>query len=138
MKRAWIEFLAERPYGPMTLWVHRPVGLRRGQFWNEAKTYEPPFQRVVAGRGYPRFHVECNGFVFVFTSLAELDVCIATLGTKLLPRALDLVRASGTKCGPSAHWLSRLPSRVRGWRYRERAVRYLSEAREGFATELES
>lgn len=121
----------------MSFWVHRPVDTQR---WYQATVFDPPRQAVVPGRGYPVFHVEIDGFTFVFVSLEEIRVCIETLGRKLLPRTTDLVAKVYTwNCtggGPNAHWLSRLPKAVKPWKYREKAVAYLAEAFGEFESEL--
>ena len=125
MKRHWIEYEETRPVCPMTFWVHREVD---GKPWYEAEVFDPPRQAVVPGQGYPVFKVECDGFIFEFSSLDEIRVCIETLEKKLLPRTIDLSRERGTRKGPNSHWLSRLPGHVKPWRYRETAVAYLRKA----------
>lgn len=113
----------------MTFWVHREVD---GKRWYEAEKYDPPRQAAVPGQGYPVFKVECDGFIFEFSSLSEIRVCIETLAKKLLPRTIDLSRQRGTGAGPNSHWLSRLPGNVKSWKYREKAVAYLREALKAF------
>jgi hypothetical protein len=117
----------------MSYWVHREVGGRR---CDRHTRPEPPLQPVVAGRGFPHFHVEYRDFVFRFASLAEVRVCIDTLGRKLLPTTLRLTQERGGQVGPNSHWLSRLPSRVLSWRYREPAVVYLRKALAAFEQEV--
>ena len=131
MKRFWIEHLPTMPVGPMTFWVHRAVDDRP---WHLAEEFDPPRPGSVAGLGYPVLHVECDGFTFTFASVAELDVCIETLHEKLLRRTLDLSRRRGTGVGPNSPWLSRLPSRVKAWGYRDKAVRYLRDVRSTIAS----
>jgi len=79
--------------------------------------------------GYPLFRVEYNGFTFSFASLNELRRCIDVLGQKNLPRPSELARRRSASRGrANSHWLSRLPSTVKSWRYRQGAVDYLSKA----------
>lgn len=92
--------------------------------------------RPVPGKGFPTFHVEFDGFTFAFASLDELDICLETLSKKLLPTSLQLAAKRGTGVGPNSHWLSRLPAKVKPWRYREKAVKYLAKARGEFLDEL--
>lgn len=82
------------------------------------------------------FMVEFDGFTFRFASLAELDVCVATLSQKVLPTTRRLSAERDTEMGPNSHWLSRLPKDTKSWRYREQAVRYLMETREDFIREM--
>ena len=119
----------------MTVWVHRATD---GKPWYESARYEPPLPPVVAGRGYAVFFVELDGFTFRFASLRELEVCADMLGQKVLPTAIRLSREHGTGSGPNSHWLARLPAKVKPWKYREKAVRYLREARERFIREIRS
>jgi hypothetical protein len=126
MKRHWIEYRETSPRCPMTYWVHHQVGE------SDAQEYDPPKQAVVPGRGYPLFKVEFDGFIFEFSSLAEIRVCVEILGKKLLPRTIDLSRERGTGVGPNSHWLSRLPAHTKSWKYREKAVTYLQESLNDF------
>lgn len=131
MKRHWTEYQETRPHCPMTYWVHRLIDDGPAQ---DGQEFDPPKQAVAPGKGYPVFKVELDGFIFEFSSLAEIRVCIETLGKKLLPRTIDLSRERGTGAGPNSHWLSRLPSFTKSWKYREKAVAYLSAALEDFAS----
>ena len=126
MKQIWIEYRATRPHLPMTFWVHKAVG--EACCWSEASSYSPPLQIRIVGKGYPVFHVEIDGFVFRFSSFDEINECIAVLGQKVLPRTIDLSKKRTTSFGPNNHWLSRLPSRVKRWKYREKAVCYLKRS----------
>ncbi len=121
----------------MTFWVHRAIGAKPGEPWLNASDFDPPLQPPISGKGYPVFYVEIDGFRFEFASLAELSVCIETLGQKLLPRTIDLSRQRGTALGPNGHWLSRLPAEVKPWKYRQPAVEYLGRALAAFEREIE-
>ena len=116
----------------MTFWVHRPVV---GKHFTEAEVFEPPLPAVVGGKGYPLFWVEVDGFTFQFASLAELNVCITTLGQRHLPTTRRLSQEHGG-AGPNGHWLSRLPGWTKSWRYRERAVAYMERALLDFSEQL--
>jgi len=105
----------------MTPWVHDYLG--KGQI-----AYEPP--KPVPGKGYPRFYVEFGKFRFHFVSLEEIEVCIDTLSKKNMPNP----NHEDVK-EPAAHWLARLPSYVKPWRFREGAVEYLREAQTIFQKE---
>jgi len=126
MKRHWMEFQEERGVSPMSFWVHRPIPPSR--IWIDATEFEPPLQSSVPGMGYPLFNVEIDGFTFFFASLDEIRACIRVLGTKVLPRTLDLSAQRETTMGPNGHWLSRLPAKTKSWKYREKAVAYLNDA----------
>ena len=120
MKRYWIEYQDQQPQCPMTNWVHRKSPA-------DPKTWEPPHQPAVPGRGYPVFKTELDGFTFEFASLAEIRACIVVLEKKLLPRTIDMYDeyAGG---GLNSSWLSRLPKEVKSWKYRVKAVGFLHKA----------
>src|SRR5215831_11109857 len=122
MKRHWTEFTPEWRPGPMTFWVHRHLD---ADSWSTASTFDPPKPAPVSGRGYATYFVEIDGVTFKFASLDEFRECIRVLSLKVLPSTRALSAARGTGVGPNSHWLSRLPSRAKPWRYRERATRYL-------------
>jgi hypothetical protein len=115
MKRSWITYSETPPESPMTFWV---------------RDRSPPV--LVPVKGYPLFHVEYDGMEFQFATLGELDVCVETLGRKLLPSGEKLRLDS---VGPNSHWLSRLPGFVTPWSFRERAIAYLGKARAEFEWE---
>lgn len=129
MKRHWIELQPDRPTSPMTRWV-------RGEQGDSRVLVDTG--RQVGGQfaGYPLFKVEYQGFAFEFASLEEMRECIEVLGTKLLPRTLDLAREKGTGAGPNSHWLSRLPGHVKPWRYRKGAIAYLRAALVDFERQI--
>src|SRR6478736_9152955 len=129
MKKHWIDYHPAWTPGPMTFWVHRATGLRKDDGNQEL---DPPVPRPVPGQGWPVYFVELDGFTFEVSSLAELDVCVGVLGQKVLPTTRRLSEEHGRGAGPNSHWLSRLPRGTKSWRYREKAVRYLMQAREGF------
>ena len=135
MKRSWVEFNPHRIWAPMTYWVHRRIQDETGE---GPDTAEPPWQAPVPGKGFPLFQVEIDGFTFRFSSLAELDVCVETLSRRHLPSTIDLSRQHGEGKGPNGHWLSRLPAKVKAWRYREKAVQYLQRVRPELEKALEA
>lgn len=127
MKRRWIEYREQWDRSsPMAFWVHVPTD---GKEWLDATDFEPPAPSVVPGKGYPVFFVDFDGFVFRFSSLAEMDVCIRVLGQRNLP---DVKSEWSGRTGPGSHWLNKLPGHVLPWTYRERAVEYLRESRDSF------
>ena len=134
MKRHWIDFQEESFKSPMSFWVHRPVP--PSQVWIDATEFDPPLQPPVPDKGYPVFNVEIDGFTFFFASFDEISECIRVLGTKVLPRTLDLSAQRETTMNPNAHWLSRLPARTKSWKYRQKAVAYLNEALAAFEKTL--
>ena len=129
VKRYYIRYTEEWERAPMSFWVHPAMDGRRRY---RAPASEPPLPKPVPGKGYPRYYVELDDFVFEFASLAEIDTRIATLSRKHLPSTDRETSERGT--GPGSHWLNKLPGRTRSWRFRSRAIKYLREARKAFET----
>jgi hypothetical protein len=96
--------------------------------------WEPPLPKAVPGKGYAYYFVEVGDFTFEFASLEEIDVCISVLEQKHLPSTDKETETA--RMGPGSHWLNKLPSRVRPWRYREKAVEYLRKARKELEQEM--
>lgn len=131
MKRAWIEYGERWQPSTLSFWVHRSAD---EESVDDPTEYLAPPPGPVPGKGYARFRVEFNGFIFRFSSLEEMDVCIATLGQKLLPPSARQSRARGVSAGQ--HWLNQMPAKTKPWRYREKAVNYLTKVRQQFAQEV--
>jgi hypothetical protein len=131
MKRHAIQYTDKWYPGPMSFWVHVEFKPRRG---GRARTFTPPLPKPVPGKGYARYFVEVDGLVFEFASLDELDVCIATLSEKALLPTDRETQARGT--GPAQHWLNRLPPGTHSWRYRQKAVKALEQARKDFREQV--
>ncbi len=132
MKRHYVTYTERWEPSPMWYWVHRPAD---GNPPYRSTTFEPPLPGPVPGKGYPRYHVEIDGFTFTFASLHELDACAELLSRKHLPSTYRLTRDSVS--GPGSHWLSKLPSNVKSWRYREKATEYMRRARRDFERGVE-
>jgi hypothetical protein len=140
MKRFWIEYRASYEPGPMSFWVHVQP---EAQHWTpeggpaEANRtdYDPPLPAPVPGKGFPLYHVEVDGCVFVFASLAELDELLRVFSLKAMPTPLQLSRRRGENLGPNKHWLSRLPASATSYRYRQKAVKFMEKAKAQFIAE---
>jgi hypothetical protein len=130
MKHCWTEFSDIWRCSPMTIWVHRAAD---GEPWYRAKRFDPPAPQPVPGRGYPYFFVEIDGFTFEFASLEEIDFCIVRLNHRHLP---DTERETRGVSGPGSYWQNKLPKGVLSWRYRQKAVKYLSRSRAKFERSL--
>jgi hypothetical protein len=133
MKKHWIEYSQRWRPSSMSYWVHVETDDRP---WFTSTSFDPPLPGPIAGKGYPQYFVEFDGYTFEFASLDEIRVCIATLGQKLLPTTIRLSQQRGGDLGPSSHWLSRLSPKTKPWRYRERAVAYLQKSLESFQCEV--
>ena len=125
MKQHYIRYMEKRQAGPLSCWVHKRMG---SEPWYAAGAYDPPLPKVVPGKGYPYYFVEFDNFTFEFASLDELDACVATLSQKNLPDTTQETEAG--KTGPGSHWLNKLPGKTKSWHFREKAIKYLQEARE--------
>ena len=134
MNRHWIEYHDRWQDSPLSFWVHTGQDSTAA---SEGPISAPPKPGPVPGKGYATLHVECDGFVFQFSSLAEVDHCIDVISQRNLPSTIRLTKAGPGGKGPNGHWLSRLPANVKPWSYRERAIRRISAARELLDTEFQ-
>lgn len=126
MKRVWIEYTPEWQPGSLTPWVHGSSATPK---------VRKPTPWPLPGLGYPTFLVEFDDYTFRFSSLDELDECVAVLGQKLLPSTRTETMRRALPRG--AHWLDEMPDWTKPWRYRERAAKFLARARKQFADELD-
>jgi hypothetical protein len=133
MKRYWIEYRESWESEPMTFWTHRHL---EGHSWHDAKSYEPPLPKPVPGKGFAAFFVEIDGFTFRFASLQEIQTCIEILSQKNFPSSLRTSGASKFLHVANNHWLNRLPKETKSWRYRQKAIKYLSKALTDFQKQI--
>ena len=103
----------------MAYWVHVEQG---GAEWRSSESYCPPAPKPEGRKGYPVLCVESQGFVFRFSSAAQLAHCVDVLERKPLPTSRRLSAIRGSGYGPNTHWLSRLPGHIKSSRIRQRAV----------------
>lgn len=120
--RNWIEHARDWRDAPMAYWVHVQIG---DIAWRTSESYDPPAPGHEGRNGYPVLCVESQGFVFRFSSAAQLAECIDVLARKPLPTSRRLCAARGRRDGPNGHWLSRLPGHIKSPRIRERVVKDL-------------
>ena len=120
--RNWIEYTQDWRDEPMAYWVHAELG---GSAWRISDSYDPPAPAAEGRNGYPVLCIESQGFVFRFSSVAQLIECMNVLGRKPLPTSRRLSAIRGGEHGPNSHWLSRLPGHIKSPKIRQRAVRDL-------------
>ncbi len=117
--RNWIEHVSDWRDEPMAYWVHVE---QTGSAWRSSKSYEPPAPKPEGRNGYPVLCVESQGFVFRFSSAAQLAECVDVLARKPLPTSRRLSTLRGGGHGPNSHWLCRLPGHIKSPKIRQRAV----------------
>lgn len=137
MKKRKITYTKDFLSSPATYWVHFEQeafdGFKDTQF-------KPPIPSPIKGLGYARFWVEYHDLKLVFASLAELQHTIEILSQKNLPTTTSLSKKRNAQSpkmvsfnpernqwtvGPNKHWLSRLPSECKSWKFRQGLVDYL-------------
>lgn len=126
MKKASVIYLDEYQATPLSFWVHRH--LDADAWWN-AREFDPPLPKPIAGRGWAQLVVEFDGVEVRFSSSAELDHFSKVLSCNPLPTTRRLSELRDTMLGPNGHWLSRLPSRAKPLDFRRRFVAYLQRVR---------
>lgn len=120
MKNYKISYTAEQQYSPMTFWVH--------ETGNDGGTPPPPLP-VRRFDGYPYITVEFDGFTFEFASLHEMRHLIQVFEKKVLPQTRypenHPINRNGDRAYANRHWLSRLPSKVKSEKFRNKTALYL-------------
>lgn len=71
--RNWIEHTQDWRDEPMAYWVHLELG---GAAWRASESYSPSAPKAEGRNGYPVLCVESHGFVFRFSSAAQLAECV--------------------------------------------------------------
>ena len=121
MKTSSVKYVSDWKQGPMAYWVHIEKGDKP---WFSSEEFEPPAPKQFGSLGYPQLVIEFNRHSFIFTSEEQLKAFIEIMGKKLLPSSLELSSKRAGAQGPNGHWISRLPSKTKPWRYREKLVEY--------------
>ena len=121
MKKSWVSYIEDWKVSPMAFWVHKEMDKKP---WYKSESFNPPAPKKNGSLGYTKLHIEFNGHIFIFTSHEQLSEFIEILDQKLLPTTIELSKRRGTFSGPNSHWLSRLPSKTKPWKYRQKLVEY--------------
>lgn len=122
MKKFWITYSDTWKDCPLAFWVHKP--LEEGEFYEETTEFNPegPKKHI---QGYPVYNFELDGFVFVFSSIEQIEHFVKILSIKVLPTTRKLSEQRGGKLGPNRHWLSRLPAKTKSYKYRQKLVSFI-------------
>jgi hypothetical protein len=109
---------------PLAYWVHveSPVGN-----WYGSTTYEPAAPKPNGKSGYPHLIVEYGRETLEFSSPEQLAHFVKVLSMNPLPTTRTLSALRGDGAGPNGHWLSRLPSALKGAKQRAQLVRALEK-----------
>ena len=115
----WVEYAQDWRHEPMAYWVHMEPA---GQAWKDATHYEPPAPARVHGKGYPVLCIEVGDTTLRFSSQPQLSEFLRTMALTPLPTSLRLSRLRAGAAGPNAHWLSRLPAKLKSPKGRRAAL----------------
>ena len=96
--------------------------------WHHATEFEPSLPKALPTKGYPVLFVDALGVELQFSSIDEVEHFIAVISRKNMPTPLQLAQQRNTKYGPNAHWLSRLPVKLKPWSKREKILPILQSA----------
>ncbi len=109
---------------PVSPSVHRAPP---GEYWAQARHFDPPFPARVPGKGWPVWTLSHQGRELVFASPQEMAHVADILGQRVLPRPWQLSDNYGRN---NRHWLSRLHKSWTPWEVRQEVVRKLKEGLE--------
>lgn len=121
MKKHWITYSETWKNSPLAFWVHKPI---EGEFYEKETEFTPKSPKKEL-EGFPIYHFELNGFVFEFSSKAQIEHFIEVLSQKVMPTSKQLSIQRGTTLGPNRHWLSRLTAKTKSFKYREKLINYI-------------
>ncbi len=133
MKKWWIEYFSEYQPSPLSFWVHRHLD---NDVWSLASRFEPDLPKAIPSRGYPVLFVETFETCLRFSSIEEVQHFLDVISRKNMPTSSQLTKGRNGKYGPNAHWLSRLPARLKSWRNREKLIPVVQNGLEGLKTVL--
>ena len=125
MKKWRIEYAGTYRSSPLSFWVHRHLD---SEVWHLATEYEPSLPKAVPAKGYPVLFVDALGVELQFSSIDEVEHFIAVISRKNMPTPLQLTQQRNADYGPNAHWLSRLPAKLKPWSKREKILPILQSA----------
>lgn len=121
MKNTIIEYASDWKASPMAYWVHIETDSKP---WYLSQEFEPPAPKRLRGLGFAKLTIEFGGYSFIFTSEEQLNEFIEIMGNKLLPSSMELSNKRNGSQGANSHWISRLPGKIKPWKYREKLVEY--------------
>ena len=124
MKKWQIVFRPDYYATPMSFWVHIPLD---GEVWRDAKQFAPPLPKAVPGKGFPLLLIRFLGVELEFASVEEAEHFWEVIAQKHLRSTRELSRKRTEDYGPNRHWLSRLPSKLKPWKQREKLIPILQE-----------
>lgn len=130
MKKAQISYHRLFPWTPVSGWAgarsrgYVPRISPSGQRMSPTTLDHPfRFQR----KQWCLLKVEFDGVGLVFATPQELDHFIDVLSRNPLPNGGSLIKGRIRPGKPNGHWLSRLPTKARSWKFRQKLCRYLQE-----------
>lgn len=123
MKKHWITYSNTWKDSPLAYWVHIP---EEGEFYDEGRSYLPkaPNKEV---EGFPIHNFECDGFIFEFSSSAQIEHFLDVISKKVMPTSIELSKKRKSSLGPNRHWLSRLPGKTKSFKFRKKLSNYIKK-----------
>lgn len=117
----------DKYFSPLSFWVH--IGQDDSLRYRDNRQFIPAMPKPDPIKGYPIVVVKALGFNLSFASMFELQHFIDVLSIKHMPTSMQLTVLHPSSKGPNSHWLSRLPSKLKPWRKREKIVATLNKVK---------
>ncbi len=128
MKKVELSYSKEFPLTPISYWVGQQMyGWTKQQTpsgqWRRPKWQATPFcsQRKL----WCQLEVNFRGIRLLFSTPQELDHFIEIMEQKNLPSGFQLIPGNMRVGRPNRHWLSRLPSKAKPWKFRQAVCSFL-------------
>ena len=124
MSKFKIMFNQDYQPSPMTFWVHHDIN---SEVWLYASKYEPVLPSAIFSKGFPMLIVDALGHELMFSSIQEIEHFLEVVNKKNMPTSTSLARKRPMSTGLNNHWLSRLPSKLKSWRNRQKYIPIIEE-----------
>ena len=126
MKKYYKEYSKSWKEYPMAFWVHKSMN---DIPWYDSDFFDPPAPKPNLNGLFTIYCVEYDGIILKFSSIYQYDDFLNVLSQKMLPQTINLSNGRKTSRGPNTHWLSKLPKKVKSWKFRNEMVNYLKANR---------
>ena len=129
MKNIQVRYSSQFLRSPMSDWVGVPY-----YFWVKGRTPSGqkrklrslPHPFYVKYNVYAQLVAHLDGINLVFATPQELDHFVEIMSMNPLPRGRRFYPKRVSPGLPNTHWLSRFPAKGKSWKFRQKAIKFLT------------